>query len=1198
MIEMIKKVKMRRMPMLHQSIPDNNDSSNHCNRVLCKLMASVLSVLMLLVPVSSVSAENDLENTPTMYVVGVSHLDTQWWWTIERTVNEYLPNTFQGTIEQFTRYPNYRFSWEGANRYRLLREYYPELYEQMKQAVADGRWAPAGSSVEGGDMNIPSPEALIRQFLYGNNYFRDELGKTSVDVFLPDCFGFGYSLPSIAAHCGLIGFSTQKLYWGPVVDIPFDIGVWRGPDGGEIIAALNPDGYSELITEDLSYDAEWLARTDNLYDLAGLRVAYRYFGQGDFGGDLDEKSLQWLETSIASDGPLKVKSAFSDELFRDLTPEQVARLPRYDGELLLTTHGSGAYTSQAALKRMNRHNERLANAAESAAVVAGSLGSASYPMDKINEAWWLILSHHFHDDLTGTGIPQIYTYSWNDEQIALNRMAGTLSESVGAVAQSLDLSAIGAPLVVYNPLSMEREDIVEAWVRFSDTAPEHVKVFALDGEEVPSQIAERKDSSVRVVFPAKVPSMGFAVYDVRPDDLGFGGENTLNATETGLENERFRVEIDSNGDVSSIFDKALGQELLKSPHRLDLFDDNSQVWPAWELIYEDLNHGPRESVISAPIIEVIENGPARATVQVTRTQGDSTYVQRIRLGVGAAGERVEFDLDFNWQTRASTLKATFTLNSGNPEATYDLGWGTITRGNNTERRYEVAAQQWADLSKADESWGVSILTEDKTGWDKPDDDTLRLTLVHTPIEYILSVRYQQQFLDIGKHRTRYAVTGHEGSPGRETAWHAARLNRPLLAFQTPGIVNEKSSEKELVPPVARALSEPETGMSKLSMVNVDTDQVMLMALKQAEDSEEVIVRLRELEGRAAKNVGIQFAFDITEAREVNGTEQETGKATLKEGVIVTDFSPYQTRTFALRLSSSQSDMVTPQSRPMNLEYDTDVASPDNERTDGVFDPDSGISLSADLFPAEVFNDGVRYTLGPVGTGEKNALTCRGQRIAIDPKQGERLFILAAALGDQEGNFMVGDTEFPLTIQNFTGWIGQWDSRVNEDELQTLKDDPAQFTPAFTKPAEIGWYGTHRHSPDKDDIYRFTYLFQYELPVPDGAEEIILPDNEAIRIFALTLADNPNRDILPASELFDHHNPFYRAATWDLPSGIPLEEADGDVEEDGDGDGDTDADKENNKPIENKDSSGGCSHSSPSVLMLLMLLILGVVRRQQ
>ena len=141
-----------------------------------------------------------------LYVVAVSHLDTQWWWDIRKTITDLIPATFEETFQQFEEYPDYNFSWEGAFRYMLLREYYPELFDELKQWVSQGRWSPAGSVIEGGDVNIPSPESLMRQFLYGSSFFRNQFGTTGLDVFLPDCFGFGWALPSVAAHCGLLGF--------------------------------------------------------------------------------------------------------------------------------------------------------------------------------------------------------------------------------------------------------------------------------------------------------------------------------------------------------------------------------------------------------------------------------------------------------------------------------------------------------------------------------------------------------------------------------------------------------------------------------------------------------------------------------------------------------------------------------------------------------------------------------------------------------------------------------------------------------------------------------------------------------------------------------------------------------------------------------------------------------------------------------
>ena len=220
---------------------------------------------------------------PDVYVVATSHLDTQWRWTIQDTINDFLPDTLRGNFAMFEKYPGYNFSFEGAFRYMLAKEYVPAEYERLKNYVKAGRWKVAGSWVDAVDTNIPSPESLIRQTLYGNGFFRREFGVTSRDVFLPDCFGFGFALPSVAAHAGLVAFSTQKLTWGTSIKIPFDVGVWEGVDGSTLIAALNPGDYASEIKGNLTLDPEVYAVADRQVALTELPIAFKYFGTGDLG---------------------------------------------------------------------------------------------------------------------------------------------------------------------------------------------------------------------------------------------------------------------------------------------------------------------------------------------------------------------------------------------------------------------------------------------------------------------------------------------------------------------------------------------------------------------------------------------------------------------------------------------------------------------------------------------------------------------------------------------------------------------------------------------------------------------------------------------------------------------------------------------------------------------------------------------------
>src|ERR1700739_1530930 len=207
----------------------------------------------------------DLTKNPTLFVVGYAHLDIECRWEYPKVINEYLRNTLHDNFKLIDKYPHYIFNFSGANRYRLMKEYYPSDFERMKQYVKEGRWFPAGSSMEEGDVNTPSAETIIRQILYGNHWFRKELGRASAEYMLPDCFGFPASLPTILAHSGVKGFSTQKLVWGSSAPggglesreqtpegTPFNVGVWVGPEGESVLAGLNPGSYGGDIDTDLS----------------------------------------------------------------------------------------------------------------------------------------------------------------------------------------------------------------------------------------------------------------------------------------------------------------------------------------------------------------------------------------------------------------------------------------------------------------------------------------------------------------------------------------------------------------------------------------------------------------------------------------------------------------------------------------------------------------------------------------------------------------------------------------------------------------------------------------------------------------------------------------------------------------------------------------------------------------------------------
>ncbi|HEY3028402.1 MAG TPA: glycoside hydrolase family 38 C-terminal domain-containing protein [Pyrinomonadaceae bacterium] len=1071
---------------------------------------------------------------PVLYVVATSHLDSQWNWTVQDSIREFVPNTFFENFKRFEQYPHYTFNYEGAIHYMWFKEYYPEAWPMVQKYVAQGRWRVSGSWINAVDVNVPSPESLMRQALYGKRFFRREFGLVSHDVYLPDCFGFGFALPSIAAHSGLSAFSTQKLTWGSSYGIPFSIGRWKGVDGSTVVAALNPGDYTTKLRTDISVDPKWAS--DRLTSVGNSRqIGFRYFGTGDTGGAPDSESVEWLEKAIANkDGKVEVRNTSSDQMALDLTAEEKTALPEYEGELTMKTHGVGCYTSQAAMKRFNRENELLADDAERAAVTAELLTDLQYPGERLREAWIRVLWHQFHDDLTGTCIPQAYQFSWNDELISANQFAGVLASSTAAISSVLDTRGAGIPLVIYNPLSTARRDTVEATVEFEGPAPAAVQVVDQAMQRhVPAQLLDSQGNKARILFLADMPPVGFKVFKVIAGTSPLPVGSSLKVTQSSIENARYKVDIDSNGDLSSIFDKEAGRQLLKAPIRLEMRNDPSPDKPAWRILWETVNSPAREYV-AGPQIRVVESGPVRVAVEIIRKAAGSTFVQRVLLTDG--GERVDIENLVDWRSPNTLLKAAFPLAASNPKATYDLGLGTIQRGNNTPDHYEVPAQKWADLTDASDSFGAAILNDSKYGWDKPADNVLRLTLLHTA--KARAYPYQSSN-DLGHHRFVYSIAGHRGDwrAGRVPA-RAAALNQPLVAFQT----------------------EPHTGMlgRSFSILSLDetSSQIAVQALKKAEDSDEIVLRLQELYGRVAR-ARIKFALAIRTIREINAAEETIGPFASSGGDLVVDLKPYQPRTFALRLQRrSAPSRIAHASATIDLPFNLDGVSTDTNRADGDFDG-KGQTLAADLLPRDLQLDGVPFRFGSSAPGAMNVLVPGGQTVVLPQGTYNRLYVLATAVGgDAPATIGVGpNTSATITVREWQGPVGQWDSRLKEprqlrevyvapmtprraqsaetawtaDAIQAdlvVSYDPAtgkvngidQIRPGFLKRDEIAWVGTHRHAPEGNQPYIPTYLFLYQINLPVGVRELRLPNNERVRILAMTAVREPFR-VWPATVLY-------------------------------------------------------------------------------
>lgn len=1031
----------------------------------------------------------------TLFFISNSHLDTQWNWDVKTTINEYVRNTMEQNFTRLDKYPNLTFNFEGAIRYMWMKEYYPEQYAKLKTYVQNGRWHISGCAVDANDVMVSSAESIMRNWLYANQFFKKEFGvRGGYDVMLPDCFGFSYALPSLAKHCGFKGFHTAKLAWGSAeYDQLPPFGIWQGVDGSQIYAVYKPGAYDnhEQYNKNMANDSEMAAITANNYNKYGVAAEIRYVGpRSDRGGALQdnasssgENTPYWLNLSAQTNGAVKVRIATPDEIFDYLDQNKNQKYHVKDGELPMRTHGVGSYTSRTMLKLWNRRNELLADATEKSASLAQWLGVQAYPQTAINDAWVRNLWQAHHDGITGTSIPNAYLYSMNDYVLVNKTLSNLLKTTTGNIVRAMDTQTEGMPVVVYNPLSFQRTDIVEARLTMP-AKPEGLRVFDKDGKEVLSQISSYDDTTGEVVFlfAATVPSLGYAVYDVR---FGEASQLTssleMNRRSRQLSNGNYRLTLSETGDPSQLIDLANNRQVLNAS-QLQMIYDHEDTWPSWEISYTDILRTPT-AVNENVSITKAEDGPLRKSFRVVKEKDGSQFVQYIRMN--ALDNRIDIVSEVDWQTHERMLKANFQMAFSNPKATYDISLGTIERGNRTADCYEVQGHQWADMSTIDGSYGLSILNDCKYGWDKPTDSSLRLTLIHTPSTGN-SYTYQAD-QDLGVNLFTYSLFPHQGKWSELTQKAASQLNQPLVAVAAPK--HEGALGKEV------------------EFLSVSTDQVAVKAVKKAEETDELIVRVYEWAGQQHDKVTLTFPKRVISAREVNGLEEPIGSATTSNKTLTFSISKYQPKTFAVKLAAATTPTDEQTDDAVSLPYNVDMMSYDSKKDDALNSASVPYAYPAELVPDVVTADGISFVMGNRSDGQKNAVQCSGQTIDL-PAAGRKLYLLAASTEPTGtvGEFVVGDQTYQFEVPYYGGTLGQLDSPYNGG-THYRKQDVALTT-------------THSHhiKGNSDEQYRFLYIYRFAITLPEGASQLKLPSNNSLMVYAATVSDTQADDIQPLTTL--------------------------------------------------------------------------------
>jgi alpha-mannosidase len=783
-------------------------------------------------------------------LVGNSHIDTAWVWPWTETV-DVVHRTFSTALQLMPEYPNYIFTQSVALYSSWMQEKYPDVFNEMKTRTQEGRWEPVGGMWVEPDLNMPGGESLVRQLLLGKNFFSKQMGYDVKVGWNPDSFGYNWQIPQIYKRSGIDYFVTQKLTWNETNKLPLKLFWWQSPDGSRVLTYF-PGAYDQ--STDAVGSASDLAAAARV--LPGDKDLMRLYGVGDHGGGptrvMLDQAQAWMQPDVVYPktnfttslsffknvqstlaDPAKApvwtyKTLAQGDAKLPITTSDTLTIPVWNDELYLEFH-RGAYTSQARQKHNMRFSEQATLNAEALATL-GFLGGSAYPSAELTDAWKKVLFNQFHDLAAGTGTSTVYLDAQRDYDSVYATDASINANALGEIASHADTRAKNGetPVFVFNPLAWQRTDLAELTVQLAAPAHNGIEVRDAAGDLMPSQVLDSEPSTSRyhlLVRSDSVPSLGFKVLYVR--DARQSLPTDLKASATTLENDRVRVDLDpATGCIIHLIDKSTHFDDI-TPNRcgneLQTFVDLPKQYDAWNIDADALDQmTPIHEVDS---IALVENGPLRAVLRVKRHFGHSTFLQDITLYAGM--DRVDIKNDFDWEETHTLLKAAFPVAAYSQNATYEIPFAAIdrptTRSNSVDRaKFEVPALRWADLGNG--THGLTLLNDSKYGYDAA-GNVLRLSLLRSPT-------YPDPNTDHGRQQFIYSLYPHAGTWQEALSVRAGyALNAPLLSMQTFSHQGDLGSEH--------------------AFLSIDSPNVVFAAIKKAEDSNDVILRVYESEGKPA-----------------------------------------------------------------------------------------------------------------------------------------------------------------------------------------------------------------------------------------------------------------------------------------------------------------------------------------------------------
>ena len=794
--------------------------------------------------------------------VGHTHIDMAWLWRLKHT-HEKASRSFSTVLRMMEMYPEYIFLQTQPQLYAYIKEDFPEIYEEIKKRVQEGRWEVDGGMWVEADCNLTSGESLTRQILIGSKFIKDEFGKEVEYLWLPDVFGYSWALPQILKKSGIDMFMTTKISWNQYNRMPHDTFKWKGIDGSEVLTHFitTPEPWNEPGSWFYTYNGLLTAKT-----VKGVWDAYSEkemnqellisYGYGDGGGGVNRDLLERRRRIDKIPGLPSLETSTAGEFFRDLK-ETVKNTDRYvhtwDGELYLEYH-RGTYTSQGYNKRMNRKMELLYRKAEwltaMHAVQSKKLELAK--QEKLTEGWKLILTNQFHDIIPGSSIHEVYEDSRKD--YAKVEAIGT--EVINDYFQD-SLDEAKDVWTVYNDSGWNRDEIVAI------PAAKAGKFVDGDGNVLETQC----EKDVTYVQVKNVPAMGHRAVFFRGEDQT-GEETSVSPFKVDgrkIETPFYQMIINEQGQIEKLYDKEYGRNVLAPNERgnvLQMFEDKPLDNDAWDI---DIYYQQKMREVTDLVKwEVKECGSLRLVIGLMWKYMNTTIEQDMVLY--AADRRIDFRTKVDFQERQQLLKAAFPVDIRTTYATYDIQYGNVRRPNhwNTswdQARFESVGHRFADLSER--NYGVALLNDCKYGYDVK-GNLLRLSLLR-------SGKQPDHIQDVGEHVFTYSLLPHTGdivSGGVVVSAHA--LNNPML-------ICEGKEEK-----------------TEDTFMTIDNPQVEIDAVKKSEDGKYLVVRFHDYAGSSQK-VTVKPNFCFRNWSEGDLRERRIGEICGDDEVTMT-LHPYEIKT--------------------------------------------------------------------------------------------------------------------------------------------------------------------------------------------------------------------------------------------------------------------------------------------------------------